>query len=84
MILTRATPRRRPIVQAELPTLNQTKDGWHSWSHNAMIEYLVAGSDLKMRFRCNDGHAGWIKPMTGSIDETIRRQLRNMSNGHTN
>lgn len=49
-----------------------------------MIEYLVAGSDLKMRFRCNDGHAGWIKPMTGSIDETIRRQLRNMSNGHTN
>ena len=46
-----------------------------------MIQYRVTEGDMKIRFRSKDGHRGWTKPIMGSIDETIRRQLRDMSNG---
>ena len=68
-------------VHSEPLALIKPTDGWQSWYHNPMVQYLVAGSNLKMRFRCNDGHAGWIIPLTGDVDETIRRHLRDMSNG---
>ena len=46
-----------------------------------MIQYRVTEGDLKIRFRSKNGHGGWTKPMMGGIDETIRRLLRDMSNG---
>ena len=56
-------------------------DGWRTWTQNAMIQYRVNEGDLKIRFRTKNGHGGWTKPMMGGIDETIRRLLRDMSNG---
>ena len=56
-------------------------NGWRSWPQNTMIQYLQSGADLKIRFKCRDGHAGWTKPLTGDVDQTIRQQLRDLSNG---
>ena len=55
--------------------------GWSAWTHNEMVEYLMTGGKLKIRFRCKDGHRGWTKQLGANIDTAIRQHLREMAKG---
>ena len=68
--------------RVDVKSTSMPKDGWQSWTSNPMVEYLVSGNKLKFRFKCRDKHPGWVRPLTGSVDDAIRQQLREMS-GHS-
>ena len=68
------------IVPLEAKHMAKELDGgWQYWHQNPNIEYQLVDDGLRIRFKSPRRHAGWIRSFSGSVEETIRQQLREMS-----